>query len=188
MKNKNNTPSSEERWTEVRFIKFDGTIESFPNYLVSDMGRIGSTVTNHGNVRETVKILKPQPYDKLGHLHVRLYINKKSLTKKVHRIVLSSFCPESWSKDTNEIDHINRDPTDNRLCNLKWVDRVGNIANRSNMKKIKVTYLSDGHTEVFENMLDCCRAFGKSKGWCNVIIREHEGFSKKYNIQIEKLG
>lgn len=58
MKKRNDAPSSKERWKPLQFIKSDGTIEVYSNYMVSDHGRFGSLVNNYGNKRSIMKILK----------------------------------------------------------------------------------------------------------------------------------
>lgn len=189
MKQQNNTPDSAERFVPAQYILSDGTIETYSNYMVSDMGRVASLVDTHGNKRKVMKIKRPAAYSKLGHLVVGLSVRGKSYYRTVHRLVLSSFHAELWSKDNNEVDHLDRDPTHNYLDNLRWTDRNGNCANRAMnpLKKIRVTYLNDGHTEEFDNMMDCNRAFGKSVAWCSYIISNRNGFSAKYNILIEKI-
>lgn len=185
MKQKINTPDSTERFVLAQYVRNDGTIETYPGYMVSDYGRVASM---KGKV---MKILKCRSHTKSGHMQAGLYVNGKRLFRWLHRLVLSSFHYELWSKDANEVDHKDRCPTNNRLDNLQWTDRNGNCANRvvCPLKRIRVTHLDDGHTEEFDNMKDCSRAFGKSLCWCARLLRDpsRNGFNAKYNILIEKI-
>lgn len=65
----------------------------------------------------------------------------KRAMKLVHRIVAETFIekPEGYGKV--EVDHINRDKSDNRVENLRWVTHTVNQANRS--KFTKRTYWKD---------------------------------------------
>lgn len=188
MKEQINTPSSKERWITARFIRPNGSIEVYENYIVSDHGRVASLVDNHGNKRSAMKIMKPQLCSIIGHLQVGMYINGEQRMRTIHRIVLSSFKSEDWSKDTNEVDHKDRNPTNNFLNNLHWTSHSGNMDNRCNTKRIMVTYLSEsGRTELFNNMRAVSRAFGKAERWCANIISSYNGYHKRLNILIEKI-
>lgn len=61
-------------------------------------------------------------YDKDGYLIIKI----KTKQFKSHRLAWFLYYNE-WP--TNEIDHINRIRTDNRKCNLRITDRIGNIKN-----------------------------------------------------------
>lgn len=53
----------------------------------------------------------------------------KHITKRVHRLVMEYFGPPQPSPEY-QIDHINRNPLDNRLENLRWVTCKENQNNR----------------------------------------------------------
>ena len=48
-------------------------------------------------------------------------INFAGKTLRVHRLVAEAFLPNPEGKPT--VDHINRNPADNRVCNLRWATR-----------------------------------------------------------------
>jgi len=62
---------------------------------------------------------------------------------------------------TLDIDHINRDRADNRLCNLREVSRSTNLRNASRSKANK-----SGHTGVYQ---------AKTGMWCASIRKKHLG-------------
>lgn len=86
-------------------------------YLVSDQGNVESI--RRGPVRVRVK---PN-----GYRYVLLCADGVKFKRYVHRLVLEAFvgpCLEGM-----ECDHINTDPGDNRLENLRWVTRSQNMQN-----------------------------------------------------------
>lgn len=83
-------------------------------YQVSDMGR----------VKRGTRILK-QSFTKDGYKRVRLLHNEKDRTRTVHRLVMEHFNPNNDPKMT--VNHIDGDKTNNRLDNLEWVNRSGQM-------------------------------------------------------------
>lgn len=95
-------------------------IENYPDYMVSNMGRVKSCKNGIEN------ILKPRIHSN-GYLRVNLSMNNKSKDFYIHRLVCSAFIPNTDNKPC--IDHINTNRTDNRVENLKWVTRSENMNN-----------------------------------------------------------
>lgn len=86
-------------------------IPGWPGYEASD----------EGQVRSASQVLTPQSQPS-GHL--ALMIRRRKL--RVHHAVLLAFvgpCPDGM-----ECRHLNDDPTDNRLANLRWGTRTENRA------------------------------------------------------------
>ena len=96
-------------------------IPNFSNYEVSNDGEIRHIISKKirsKKYRTGKPYLTAQLKNDLGKLQDCL----------VHRLVAITFL---GYKEGMEIDHINRDPEDNRLENLRWVNHKENIKNRS---------------------------------------------------------
>ena len=62
-----------------------------------------------------------------GYDRITLYKNNRKRNYYLHRLVAIQFISNPNKK---EVDHINRNRNDNRVSNLRWVDRQGNCDNR----------------------------------------------------------
>jgi len=73
--------------------------------------------------------VKGSSYKKIGFVDSRGYltISHNGVPVKVHRLVYALYYGE-WPVD--ELDHINRNPLDNRIVNLRLADRYINNQNR----------------------------------------------------------
>jgi hypothetical protein len=92
-------------------------VEGFPGYYVSTDGRV------RGPLRE----LAPK-YDPSGYAKVNLRRGNRSHTRYVHRLVLEAFAGPAPAGAHSR--HLNGDPTDNRLANLRWGTPAENAADR----------------------------------------------------------
>jgi hypothetical protein len=88
-------------------------IEGFPNYLVSNYGRIINRVHNHD--------LRPSRATD-GHAKVMLYRGGIGYTKQVHQLVAQAFFDE-WEPGL-EVRHIYPNFEDNSVTNLTLGDYV----------------------------------------------------------------
>ena len=79
----------------------------------------GYSVSNSGEIRNNIngRILKHDIDSKGFH---RIMIGKKHYS--IHRLVAIAFIPNP--DNLPEIDHINRNKTDNCIENLRWVSRA----------------------------------------------------------------
>jgi hypothetical protein len=73
--------------------------------------------------RKTGLVLKP------GLMGKYYGVSIHGKTYKIHRIVALCFLPRIVRLN-DEVDHLNRDKSDNRACNLQWKDRSANRRNR----------------------------------------------------------
>lgn len=97
----------------------------FPDYEVSDLGRVRSNdrmVYGYFKPGRILKVGERRHKGRLNHISVRLGRGK---SLRVHRLVLEAFvgpCPPG-----HEGCHNDGDPTNNRLSNLRWDTRSGNM-------------------------------------------------------------
>lgn len=117
------TKQTEEQWK---------TIKDYPMYEVSTEGRVRSN-----NNPKNPKLLK-QGTNIGGYKTVALVKEKnsgKSYTKQVHRLVAEAFIPNLEGKPF--IDHIDTNPENNNVTNLRWCTTEENSNNP--LTKARVT-------------------------------------------------
>ena len=109
-------------------------IKDFPDYEVSDHGRVRS------NLFRKTKIMKQR---KGGHGYLYLALWKEGIrhTKLVHRLVLETFvceCPVGM-----ECSHQDYNKENNRLDNLAWETYAENTQKRewNKLSKLKVSWI-----------------------------------------------
>ena len=96
------------------------------DYQVSNLGRVRSLK------RKNIKIMNIK-INRHGYCTVYLTKNGILKTLTVHRLVAKAFIPNPENKPC--IDHINTIRTDNRVENLRWVNRSMNMMNEITHKK-----------------------------------------------------
>ena len=87
-------------------------------YQVSDLGNIRSIRFN--------KIRNMKSWDSHGYRAVELCMNNNRYTVGIHRLVALTFIPNPENK--SEVNHKDRNKSNNNVENLEWVTQSENVA------------------------------------------------------------
>ena len=169
-------------------------IPGYPGYEISNFGQVKSY-----RQYKNGKILVLHS-NKKGYLQVCLRdIEGAQATHYVHRLVLSTFSPvENYENLT--VDHIDCNPSNNRLDNLRWLTAEENLKRATSQVgwgkhsynysrkggQIKITY-EDGREEIYPNLMRAVEATGMCKKTINRYINNPNGFAgqrKKIKVEI----
>ena len=111
------------------------TLQSpYEEYQVSTIGRVRSFKANkQGNIMNI--------QERRGYQYVVLFnsISKKSVSISVHRLVAQAFIPNPMN--LSDVNHKDRNKSNNNLDNLEWVSHKDNI----NHGKIEIDTLQSLH-------------------------------------------
>lgn len=185
-----------ENWKEI-----PGT-----NYEVSDCGNIRSTNYHREKRIKNINLFKFGKY-----YSVRLCINSKKMCFFVHRLVAQAFIPNPDNKPC--IDHIDGNPENNRVENLRWVTYKENSNNPISKKRLVESKLGekcnwfgkfgkDNHNSIpilqmtknnrmvaeFDSIMDAERLLGYDHSGivmcCKRKIKSYKGFVWRYKRDI----
>ena len=148
---------------EYRFV--EGTEE---NLVVSNQGEVLKRYPRscrYGGRKDYYQVVNVKP-NASGYLQINVPI--RGTTTLVHRLVAEAFIdnPQGYT----EIDHLNRDKSDNSVTNLRWVTHSENMRNstmhkvRSSWQNIVATDLVTGEIYEFSRSRDIV-PFSLSRGW-----------------------
>lgn len=123
---------TKERWKRIK---------GYPDYKVSDQGRIKSLNYYHRHISKILDL-----HCKGRYLKVTLRNNNGSKTFWVHQLVAEHFCPGK-DAEHNQVDHISGDRYDNRAINLRWVSSKMNCGNPNTKERRLIRYHKEGEFE-----------------------------------------
>lgn len=120
----------------------------------------GIECSNLGNIRQNKKRVTK------GHQRLRgdFSISYKGKSYQVHTLICLFFHGQR-PNDTYTVDHINRDPSDNRPENLRWASPTEQCLNRSTVRPIEsynpVTFET---IKTFQSHEECAKYYNLTKG------------------------
>lgn len=144
----------DERWA---------VIPDYPNYQVSDHGRVWS------NNKRKQGVLKENDING-GYKQITLYKDNTKKQALVHRLVAFAFvgpCPA----DGYSVDHIDRNPRNNHYSNLRWATKSEQQINKNNRGKYH------------KNILERTKPNGAQFWFVNI---RHPNLPRRYNKAFSK--
>jgi len=121
-------------WKNLSLIDISGeiwkTIEEFPNYRISQYGRVKSLSRwikiGQGRNKKLPEIILKSSAPVGHYVMVGLYKNGENITKNVHAIVAQYFIDNPNPDEYDEVNHIDGNKHNPYYKNLVWTDGSGN--------------------------------------------------------------
>ncbi len=150
------------------------SIEGWPDYMISNLGRVYS-------IRRDIMLKTGLTNN--GHYTVDLWMNNLRIRHYVHRLVGEAFV-DGWFEGA-EINHKNGVKANNVFCNLEWVTHGDNIRHAYETGLIQRRPVRIVETnEVFESAADCAAYIDGQDSHISNCLRgkrlTHKGYTFEY--------
>lgn len=188
------------------------TIEDFPDYEVSNLGRIKSSTRyvnhNYGGIAIREARLKKIYINSVGYNAVGLMRDKKVNNVATHRLIAKAFIPNSENKP--QVNHKDGNKLNNSLDNLEWVTSYENIwhgintgltprrgpRSKDEIRRVaatleKKTILMDTETGAeteFDSATKCAESLGVKQSTVSQSIRRGSPLLKKFRVRFANAG
>ena len=110
------------------------TIESSPNYQVSNLGSVKNTKTG-----KTLKVVT----NNSGYNLVCLSNKNKKQTGYIHRLIAEAFIDTNLDTRISVVNHIDGNKTNNTIKNLEWATHADNVYHGRARLKVKAKEVTD---------------------------------------------
>ena len=152
-------------------------------YAFSSKGRIASLRTefyyNNRMLPRKVSrsLLKPtiSMTTNGGYYTLTATVHKKTKILYIHRLVANAFVPNPNPSLFKEVDHIDGDPHNNSVENLRWTNRSGNMLNPITQKRQAQSHM--GKTSKHRKAVVSISPTGSIKKYGSMRDTTKEGFS-----------
>lgn len=158
-----------ERWKPVK--GYEGL------YDVSDAGRVRSLKRTTTNGR----ILTLHTSQQNGYVYATLCKNGVKRSKRVHRLVMTAFAPDT---EKPQINHKDGNKTNNALCNLEWCTGKENMAHAyaTGLEKAPTRNVIDLTTgKIYESVTDAAVSLD---GRTSAVSKVCKGIRSQYKNHV----
>ena len=155
-------------------------IKEYPGYQVSNLGRIKSFKQSKEG-----RILKPKVSG--GYMGIDFRKDGKTYYGLVHRVVLSTFSPiEGW--ETLTVNHIDGNPSNNKLENLEWMTQSENsrysrevLRTGNAIQQVHIIELN-GAEKFYNSVTEAAKEMGIAKGTISRWVNKQRSYEGKYKL------
>lgn len=193
-------PGINESSLDLKYIDLNPELLSIKNGILTSIipGSKRYTIDAHGNIFDTHKQRYVSTYKDIeGYIKVTIVNdNKMKYTHQLHRLVLKTFRPISGS-NYYQVNHIDKDPSNNRLDNLEWVTNginkqhthleKRNGANNTDIVGMDCRNVFTGVVKTFTHLFECGQYLNLSKDVvANVADMPNKDFIHSSGWQIKR--